>query len=699
MRGTLQDVLAWWAGRHPERAHAVMIESGSAADSITYRSLKEGSEQFAAALQARGLEPGETVAIMLPTGRDYLQSFLGALLAGAVPVPIYPPARPSQLEDHLTRHAAILDRARARVMITVPEARSVSRLLHQRSGSLAHIILPHELRAANARLSHCPASPEDTAFLQFTSGSTGQPKGVILTHANLLANIRAMGCWAKACSDDIFVSWLPLYHDMGLIGAWLGSLYYGMLSVLMSPVAFLARPSRWLKTIDRYKATISAAPNFAYELCLSKVPDDQIEAVSLRSLRLLFNGAEPVSPHTLKRFQERFGPRGLSSTAIKPVYGLAEVALGLTFPPLDQAPRVDRIEREALERKGEAKATGDIDGSVEIVSCGAALPGYQVRVVDELDRELPDRSVGRLQFCGPSATQGYINNLRDTARLFHGQWLDSGDLAYISESDVFPTGRVKDVVIRAGRNVYPYDIEEAVGDIPGIRKGCVAVFGSMDSKSRLERLIVVAESPQPDAGAREDLRNRIRAVATDVAGVAPDEVILSPPRTLLKTSSGKLRRSACRESYERGDLCHGPRPVWSQLARFWLGGTGPWARRKVRALAGTAGAAYLWVVLALLMPVGIAVLLVTPSLSLRWRALRRVARGGLRLGGIPLDVHGVERIPAHEACVLVFQSRELRRRAHAAGRDPRTGRFRCQSRAPTEFVPALGAPSCRRGVR
>jgi acyl-CoA synthetase (AMP-forming)/AMP-acid ligase II/acyl carrier protein len=551
--GTLPEMLDWHVLSHPQRPHVYMYGERDEPETITYAMLTDGAQAMAAGLQARGLLPGQSVAIMLPTGRDYLFSFFGILLAGGIPVPIYPPMRPSQLEDHLRRHAGILANAQAVLLITVAEARRVGRLLQGQVETLHEVVTPQQLTATEAAFSGQTIRGQDTAFLQYTSGSTGQPKGVILTHANLLANIRAMGEAVQADSTDVFVSWLPLYHDMGLIGAWLGSLYYGMPLVLMSPLAFLSRPARWLWIIHKHRGTLTAAPNFAYELCLSKVEDSDIEGLDLSSLRLTLNGAEPVSPNTVRRFGSRFAPYGFRPQTMAPVYGLAEAAVGLAFPPLGRGPRIDRIERKTFITRGKAIPVSDAaQGSLEFVACGQPLPGYQIRIVDATGRELPEREEGRLEFQGPSATSGYLRNPEATQCLFDGAWLDSGDLAYVAEGDVYLTSRVKDIIIRGGRNIYPYELEETVGDIPRIRKGCVAVFSSPDPAFGTERVIVVAETREEETDTLEALHTQVLGVATDLLGMPPDDVVLAPPHTVLKTSSGKIRRAAVRELFETG---------------------------------------------------------------------------------------------------------------------------------------------------
>jgi len=476
---TLIEALDWHVEKHPERTHIVLwdeIESPA----ISYRELAERARAVSLGLLKRKVEPGDRVAIMLPTGADFFRTFFGILYAGAVPVPIYPPARPAQIEDHLRRQGAILNNAGVAGLITVREARPLASFLKSRVESLRFVEIPEKLAETPGEVAmqgtppHVHRGPQDLALLQYTSGSTGSPKGVMLTHQNLLANIRAIGRATKADSSDVLVSWLPLYHDMGLIGAWLATLYHAIPVVIMSPLTFLARPAQWLWAIQRHQATISAAPNFAYELCVGKIDDSEIENLDLGSLRIAMNGAEPVNPRTIERFTQRFAKYGFRPEAMSPVYGMAENGLGLAFPPLDRPPIVDRVERRSMTGRGEAvSAERDELNALEFVSCGQPLGGHEVRIVDAAGRELPERAEGRLQFRGPSATQGYFQNEAATRELFDGDWLNSGDLGYIAAGDVFVTGRSKDIIIRAGRNIYPHEVEEACGNVDGVRKGCV----------------------------------------------------------------------------------------------------------------------------------------------------------------------------------------------------------------------------------
>jgi 1-acyl-sn-glycerol-3-phosphate acyltransferase len=642
---TLNDALNWHVGATPDRTHIRILDDTVGPVDVSYAALHREAAAVAAGLIAHDVMPGETVAIMLPTSRAYFVTFAGVLLAGAVPVPVYPPARPSQLADHLRRTTGILTNARATMLVTVPEAVTLGHLLRANVESLRHVVVPESLVGATEDVLARPRA-DDLALVQYTSGSTGQPKGVALTHSNLLANIRVMGQAAAATGTDTFVSWLPLYHDMGLIGAWLGCMYFGVPLVVMSPQSFLIRPSRWLWAIHANRATMSAGPNFAYELCLSKVRDAEIEGLDLSSWRLAYNGAEPVSAATIERFGDRFAPYGFRREAMTPVYGLAESSVGLAFPPLGRGPLIDRIRRDAFVRSGWAEPAKPGEPDLRFVACGQPLPGHEVRVVDAAGNELGDRREGRIEFRGPSATAGYFNNAPATRSLFHDGWLDTGDLGYMADADLYVTGRVKDVIIRAGRNLHPAELEEAVGNLKGVRTGCVAVFASPDPSGGPERLVVVAETRAVREDARAALRAEIEAVAVDLLGVAPDDVVLAPPRTVLKTSSGKIRRAASQQIYSAGKIGARPHAVWWELARLRLRGALPSMRRARRAAGAVAFAVYAWAVYAVLGLSVVLLLLLLPRPRWRWWAAREAVRLLARLTGTAITVRGLDHLPA-----------------------------------------------------
>lgn len=651
---TLVEALQWHAVANPTRIHIHLLIEQDQTISITYRELYDDASKVADALASHGVRPSDTVSLMLPTGRDFFVAFMGILLSGAVPVPIYPPARLNQIEDHLLRQKGILSNARAVAMITVDQAKPVARILQGQVASLRFVATVADLSSrAAAHRERVSIQSEDLAFIQYTSGSTGNPKGVMLTHANLLASIRAMRKGLDVTSRDVFVSWLPLYHDMGLIGAWLGSLYCAYTLVIMSPLAFLARPVRWLQAIHRFGGTLSAAPNFAYELCASRIDDRDLAGLDLSTWRLALNGAEPVSHATIERFIARYAPFGFPRSAMLPVYGLAESTLGVTFPELGRGPVVDTIQREPFVTGGRAVPAGkDAQDVLHFVACGDALPGHAVRIVDDHDQEVGERIQGHLQFKGPSATKGYFLNPEDTARMRHGEWLDSFDFAYRVAGDIYITGRAKDIIIRAGRNLYPYELETAVGDLAGVRRGCVAVFGSRDPRSGTERLVVVAESREPDRQAREQLIAKINALALELTGSAADQVVLAAPHSVLKTSSGKIRRASTRERYEQGLLDSKQSAVWRQFLRLGLSGAGGAVagilRKAMRSLYSLYAVAAFTLcgliayLLAMVMPVSVA-----------RRLTQTMARTALRLIGLNPVVSGQNNLPKGRAFVAV----------------------------------------------
>ena len=651
--GTLLDVLDRHVQDHPDRPHILLWDERGRDPEITYGRLAGEARSVAGGLASHGIEQGDRIALMLPTGPEFFYAFFGILSAGCVPVPIYPPTRPAQLEDHLRRQAGILNNAGVVGLVTVTQARRIAAVLKLQVDTLRFVETVEGLRRDPGEARPVPVKADDLALLQYTSGSTGRPKGVMLTHYNLLANIRATGRSLAVRSDDIAVSWLPLYHDMGLIGTWLGSMYFAVPAVIMSPLTFLTRPEQWLWAIDRHRATISAAPNFAFELCVRKISDEAIRGLDLGSLRWVMNGAEPVSPATIRRFTERFGPYGFRADAMAPVYGMAENSLAVTVPGEPRPPRIDRVRQDEMTSRAAAiPADGESGATLEFVACGQPLRGHEVRVVDTKGRELPDRRQGRLQFRGPSATNGYFRDEEATQALLDGDWRNSGDLGYVAEGDVFVTGRSKDIIIRAGRNIYPHQVEEAVGQVEGIRKGCVALFGSADASSGTEQLVLVAETRETAADRLEEIRDRVRATTAEILESPVDQVVLSPPRTVPKTSSGKIRRSETRALYERGALTAGRRPPWRQMVSFTAEGV---ARRVRTAIGGGTRklyGGYTAVVIVLGMVLGLPWVWLLPSLKLRWKAGHILCRCVLRLLGISVRVEGSENLPRLQGVVV-----------------------------------------------
>ena len=650
---TLGEVLRWHADADPDRVHVWLREDEGREQAITYGALLANATAIAAGLHARGIAPGDRVALLLRTEPAFFDAFAGVLLAGAVPVPIYPPFRADRIEEYCRRESGILRNAEPRVLICFPEVARVAGLLRAHVPAIEAVTTAAEL----ARPDEPPAfvgHGDDPALIQYTSGSTGEPKGVLLSHANLLANIRAIGAALRVRPDDVAVSWLPLYHDMGLIGSWLGALYYGVPIVILSPLAFIARPARWLRAIHAHGGTISAAPNFAFELCVRKIRDEEIEGLDLSRWRIAMNGSESVSAETIERFTRRFAPYGFRAEAMCPVYGLAECSVALTIPPLGRPPRLDAVARDAFSRSHTARPAEPADASaLRFASCGLPIEGHAVRVVDRDGNDVAERVEGRILFRGPSVTAGYFRNAAATATAFVGDWMESGDLGYLADRELFVTGRVKDLIKKAGRNLYPQEVEELVGDVPGIRKGCVAAFGVPDAATGTERLVVVAETRETEAARRAALRAAVLDRVIAALGIPADVVEIAAPGAVLKTSSGKIRRGATRESFVQGRLGSGRAATAAQWVRVVAAAArarGAYAAS--RALTLAAGA-WIGLLLALLFPllwVGVRLL---PSAGAVDRTVRGWCRLVLALAGCRLDVAGREHLRGDETVVLV----------------------------------------------
>jgi 1-acyl-sn-glycerol-3-phosphate acyltransferase len=575
---TLEEVIRHRGRVDAGQTHLIFYEDEGESPTLTFGELLAGAERVAADLARRGIGRGDSVALMLPTSRDFFLSFAGTLLAGATPVPIYPPFRADRIAEYAQRQSAILANAGARLLVTFKEAASAANLLKPLVPSLEGVVTADTLvrsDAPKALGTQLHSRANELALLQYTSGSTGNPKGVMLTHANLLANVRSIGEALGLRNDDVGVSWLPLYHDMGLIGAWLMPLYFGLPVVVMSPLAFLSRPAKWLRAFYRYHGTIGAAPNFAYELAAAKISDEEIQGVDLSSWRAALNGAEPVLPATLDRFVARFAPYGFRRETHLPVYGLAEASLAVTIPQVGRGALVDRLDRAAFAQEGRAvpvaaEIPADDVNVISFVSVGPPVPRHEVRIVNERGDGLPDRREGQLWFRGPSTTQGYYRNEAATAALLPeglaAGWVNSGDRAYRANGEIYITGRVKDIIIHAGHNLYPHEIEDCVARVPAVRKGCVVAFGATDPVVGTERLVIVAESRERNREAREKLAQAITAQVTQSLGEPPDKVEVVPPNAIPKTSSGKLRRDETKQRFLSGALHSGARPVWLQVA-------------------------------------------------------------------------------------------------------------------------------------
>ena len=589
------DVLRERTDTEPDRVQIHLMEGDEGQD-ISYGQLLERSREVAAGLVASGLERNETAALMLPTGEDFFYAFFGIALAGGIAVPIYPPAQASKIEEYVNRQVGILRNADVRFLISFGRVQAVSRVMRLGLPGVREVTTVGELRRRGRARSAADVDPADTFFVQYTSGSTGDPKGVTLGHSNVLANIRGIGWGVRATPDDAVVSWLPLYHDMGLIGSWLFSIYHGLPITILSPLDFLSRPERWLWAVsDADRDVLCPAPNFSYELCARKIPDEALTDVDLSSWRVVINAGEAVLPETLARFEQRFRPYGFNAQGFIPCYGLAESSVALTFPPLRRRPLIDTIDRARFERDGRAEPpaggepgeNGRESKLLRFVANGRPLPGHEVRIVDAEDRDVGERVRGRVLFRGPSKTSGYYRNPEATAAVTTADgWMDTGDLGYWADGEIYITGRLKETIIKGGHNIAPQEIELAAADVAGVRRGCVAAFGVTDRDTGTERLVVVAETRTGERGEFSRIREEIVATVDERVGIPPDHVELVDAQSIPKTSSGKIRHGETRRLYEQGRLGENHGAPWLQMVRLWAANAGA----SLRLLAGQAAA-------------------------------------------------------------------------------------------------------------
>jgi acyl-CoA synthetase (AMP-forming)/AMP-acid ligase II len=535
---------------------------------LAHAELFERARRAASGLIARGIAPGDRVAIVAATGPEFFDGFFGCSLAGAVPVPLYPPVRLGRLGEYHARTAAMLRAARVRLVL----ADSRTRRMLGRTLEAARPVLGCEPLSQLPVLPRALPQPDPDALglIQFSSGTTQAPKPVALSHRQILANVRAIGDAILGAYPErdgvrhVAASWLPLYHDMGLVGGVFTSLFHGRDLVLIPPEHFIARPALWLRAISRHRATISPAPNFAYALCLERVRDEELAGVDLSSWLVAMNGAEPVTPRVLARFVERFAAHGLREQALTPVYGLAEATLAVTFSPLRERFAVDRFDERALLEGGRAIPT---QAGTPIVSLGPPLPGFAVEIHGEDGARLAEGALGNVWVRGPSLMTGYDGMPDETARVLRGGWLDTGDIGFLWRGGLHLYGRAKDLIVVRGRNHAPQDIEHALDGLPGVRAGCSAAVGALAEDGAGEALWVFVERAHGAAESDAAIADRVRRATLERSGLHASRVVVLAPGTLPRTSSGKIRRSEALRRYRTGTL-EPPAPV--SLARLAL---------------------------------------------------------------------------------------------------------------------------------
>lgn len=530
----------------------VTFVSGDDHTTVPWAEVHEQARGIAAALQERGIGVGKQVALLGPTSRELVTVMQGIWLAGATMVCLPLPMRLASIEEFVNQTRSRVAKAEASLLVVDPQ---LAEFIVDQPGDPDRMNLDELVAAGEGRSGDWvrPADdPDAIAIIQFTSGSTSEPKGVMLPHRVILANLDgAAEIGGLDLDNDVFVSWLPLYHDMGLVGLLLLPMISGARLILGAPQDFTARPSRWMQWIHDYRGTVTAGPNFAWALAARSL-DRATTDLDLSALRIALNGAEPIDPDSVRRLLTAGERHQMTAASVFPAFGMAEVAIAGTFPRVGQGLRIDCVDLRAIENERFATpSTPGEEGAREFVILGRPVPGLEIRVVDPATAvPLADRQVGELEIRGTSVTPGYFRNPEATTEMFRDGWLRTGDLAYLLEGELVLCGRIKDVIIVGGRNIFPEDVERAVAGVEGIRPGNVIAFG-VDGRRGQEAMVVVAEiKGQPS----DELTRKVREAARSVSGLPPSDVVLVPAGTLPKTSSGKLQRSLCRQRFLDDEL-------------------------------------------------------------------------------------------------------------------------------------------------
>jgi acyl-CoA synthetase (AMP-forming)/AMP-acid ligase II len=521
---------------------AIWLESLDAPTvSISCAELLERAQRVAGNLVARGVRPGDYVLIVLPTSEDFPTVFYGIIAARAVAVPLYPPAAHAQVPEFLRTVLRAQALTGSRSIVTTEFFAEVLRLSPDILVKL-DILLPGDLNERGpGRLLRPLAS--DLALVQFSSGSTGDPKGICLSHGNIVSNIRAFQERMDVVPRrDVVVSWLPLYHDMGLIGTMIGSLITQIPLVLTSPGDFLRVPKFWFQLLSRYRATIAVAPQFAFNLCLQRVRPSELDGVDLSALRVLLDGAEPIRHEATIRFEETFSCIGLRPGVVTPCYGLAECTLAVAMGKYGERPQVRPL-------------PGGSAGSApqEVVSVGKPLAGTTIAIAGKDAGFASDGTVGEIMVRSPSVCQGQLTE-KGIHALAEDGWLRTGDLGFLADGELHVSGRARDLIVSAGRNIYPHDLEQLIADVPGLRLGRVVAFAVAEDVLGTESVVVAAETRfsalDDHLRCTEEIRRRLLAGAH----VVPQDVVLLSAGTIPRTSSGKLRRHQVKAAYEADNL-------------------------------------------------------------------------------------------------------------------------------------------------
>ena len=527
---------------------------------MSYRALVEGSCRYARTYSREGILPGEVVVLILQHGKDLIHSFWGAILFGAIPAIMPFLTEKLSPERYRADLSVLISITKPAAIVTYPEfehevrdALSQDHLPGGLGNSVRAVILTSRLEPAGKPDFHwlpgLRRAPEDVVLLQHSSGTTGLQKGVALSHQAVLNQLDAYSRTLRLAGDDVVVSWLPLYHDMGLIAAYLMPILSGIPLVLMSPFDWVRAPYRLFQSVSRYKGTLSWLPNFAYNFCTQKIRDRDLEGVDLSSWRALTNCSEPVKWDSHRAFYERFKAHGLRESALQCSYAMAENVFGVTQTDLDATPAIDEVDREIYLTERVARAPSAGHPALRIMSSGTPLPNTRIRILDEEGHDLPDRVIGEIAVRSNCLFTGYYNRPDATEEAFKDGWYLTGDYGYTRNGEVFVVGRKKDMIIVGGKNVYPQDLETLAYEVPGIHAGRAVAFGIDDEKAGTEEVAIVVEVDTDDPSERQRIAEALRAHITKHSAIALRHAHVVGKQWILKTSSGKTARSANRQKF------------------------------------------------------------------------------------------------------------------------------------------------------
>jgi acyl-CoA synthetase (AMP-forming)/AMP-acid ligase II len=550
---TFSHLIQRWVQESPERVSVYLQHPGEPDLPITYQALAEGATAYANTYKREGIQPGEVIVLILQHGKDLVFSYWGAVLYGAIPSILPFQTEKLSPERYQADLASLISITCPATIVTYPEFEDIVRGALHKGDSVRSVICSNAIEKTSPlnwdELSGLQRSPDDVALLQHSSGSTGLQKGVALSHRAVLNQLQVYGAKLGLTSEDVIVSWLPLYHDMGLIAGFLMPILFGVPLVIMSPFDWIGAPYKLMQAVSRYRGTLTWLPNFAYNFCAQKIRDRHLADVDLSSWRAIINCSEPVRKESHQAFYDKFKSFGLRENSLHTCYAMAENVFAVTQSDLKGQPASETVDRDSFFIDRVARPAFDGRSAVTLMSSGRVLDNVRIHILDEHGKEVPDRVVGEIAIQSDCMLTGYFHRPEITHKAFLDGWYMTGDFGYMVDGELYVTGRKKDMIIVAGKNIYPQDLESLVSDVPGVHAGRVVAFGLFDESAGTEEVVIVAEVETEDPEKRKEIAELVRLMVNKNSAVVLRQILLVGPKWILKTSSGKVARSANREKY------------------------------------------------------------------------------------------------------------------------------------------------------